>query len=535
MTRLLLADTALSPTPGYRDPDRMRNRRGGLLTTAVGAVLALGVGLVEFAYRVTPFPSDQINYFEAAWSFPSHPTYAGLHQFLRHGLILPIRAAQEIFGYSQAAFLVVPMLASVALAVAVYLLGTLLLGSRTVGVAAAVLTVGNSLVFPDLTQPLPDLMATSLLAWAVVLALAIRQRRRLVTDTSWRLALALTGVGLLMGWSYLTREYIVFLWPLVPLLLVRRVPVRTTAWVVLPLALIGVGEILLNAAVFGQPLARLQASASHGSEPSPIADHIGHDRVWYLAQLPEILGGMPEGRWLLAALAAAVVGAFFSRRLAFLLCWALLFYLPLVALGGLLDPSEPKLRIVKERYWLPLVPAVTLSAVAGLWLAVRRVTSWLPVLRGYATTLAAVAAIVAVAFPVTIAHQARSGPAHPLNASYAANGGTGLEQLRTWLAEHSGEVDTLWAEKRTRRLVRIFAHGAFGGKLWDGELVHLTPEDARQPSAGDYVVFYSARSTLCNECKLNAWRLLGNPLQIPPGWQRVFLSGDRMVEVYRVR
>jgi hypothetical protein len=497
--------------------------------------LAVGVALVELTYRVTPFPSDQINYFEAASTFPSHPTYAGLHQFLRHGLILPIRAAQEVFGYSQAAFLAVPMLASVALAVAVYLLGVLLVGSRVVGVAAAVLTVGNSVVFPDLTQPLPDLMATSLMAWAVVLALAIRQRRRLVAGRPWRLALALVAVGLLMGWSYLTREYIVFLWPLVPLLLVRRVRTRTLLWVVVPLALIGIGEVLVNAAVFDQPFARLQASASHGSQPSPIDDHIGNDRTWYLLQLPTILAGMPEGRWLLTALASCVLGAFFSRRLAFLLCWALLFYVPLVALGGFLDPSEPKLRILKVRYWLPLIPAITLSAVACLWLAVRRTASWLPIVRRYAGAVAAVATIVAVAFPVTIAHQARSDPALPINASYAANGGTGLEQFRTWLAEHPREVTRLWAEKRTYRLVRIFAHSPFGATLWDGELVRWTPRPARQPGPGDHVVLYSARSTLCNQCKLNTWRLLGNPVQIPPGWQRVFHSSDRMVEVYRVR
>lgn len=535
MTRLLPAETPLAP-PRHDGRLGRRERGGGLLTAAVGAVLAVGVAVVEFTYRVTPFPSDQINYFEAASTFPSHPTYAGLHQFLRHGLILPIRAAQEIFGYSQAAFLVVPMLAGVALAVAVYLLGVLLLGSRTVGVAAAVLTVGNSVVFPDLTQPLPDLMATSLMAWAVVLALAIRQRRRLVTGRPWRLALALVGVGLLMGWSYLVREYIVFLWPLVPLLLVGRVRARTLVWVVVPLALIGIGEVLVNGAVFDQPFARFQASAAHGSQPSPVDDHIGHDRVWYLAQLPTILAGTPEGRWLLAALVGCVTGAFFSRKLAFLLCWALLFYVPLVALGGFLDPSEPKLRIVKERYWLPLLPAITVSAVAGLWLLVRRIASWLPFLRRYATAVAAVATIVAVAFPVTIAHQARSASDDPDNASYAANGGTGLEQFRTWLAAHPGEVTRLWAEKRTYRLVRVFAHSPLRGTpLWDGELVLWTPGQARHPGPGDYVVLYSARSTLCNECKLNAWRLLGNPLQIPRDWQRVFLSSDRMVEVYRVR
>ncbi|WP_020573476.1 glycosyltransferase family 39 protein [Actinopolymorpha alba] len=510
---------------------RLRGRR---LTMLVGGLLALGVGIVEVIYRLAPYPSDQLNYFEAARDFPSHPTYAGLHQFLRHGLIIPMWLAQQVFGYSQVAYLIVPMLASVGLAVGVYVLGVLLF-NRVVGVGAAILTIGNSIVFPDLTAPLPDLPATTLFCWAVVLAVALRQRGTLVTATRSRETATLIGLGVLLGWSYLTREYIVFVWPLIPILLVRKIPVRRLLWILLPLAVVGLGESILNAVVFGDPLARLHASASHGDGTPPVTDFLGHSREWYLTRLTAVTGSTPEGTLLKAALVATVLGGFLSRRLALLLAWAASFYVPLVALGGFLDPDAPMLRILKERYWLPLVPAVMLSATAGLWLLVRGGAPAIPFLRSRGVLIAGIVTLAAVAVPVTVAEQARRQPT-PATATYAANGGTGLEEFRSWLAGEGPEVTTLWTERRAIRLVRIFVNGAVGGPIWNGRLETWSPVAGKpRPAAGDYVFLYSARSRVCNPCRANAEALLGRTVSVPSGWRPVFASSDGLAEVYQVR
>lgn len=522
--------TDSAPTTRHR---LLRSPR--LLTLLVGGLVAVAAGLVELAFRMAPYPSDQLNYFDAAWAFPSHPTYAGLHQFLRHGLILPIRLAQELFGYSQAAYLLVPMLAGIALAVGVYVLGALLF-NRTVGVIAAVLTIANSLVFPDLTQPLPDLPATALMCWAIVLSLAIQQRRRLVTATSRRLVVTLVLVGVLMGWSYLTREYIVFLWPLVPLLLFRRVAPLRLLWVVAPLAAVGVLELVVNGLVFGDALARLHASASHGDGAPATGDFIGRSSRWYLTRLNAIVAATPEALWLKASLIATIAGALFSRRLAFLLGWAAMFYVPLVALGGLLDPSGPMLRILKERYWLPLVPALLLSAVAGLWLLARHRAQAVPSLRARAGLVAGVVTAALVAMPVAVAHTARVGERTNITMSYAANDGTHLEEFRTWLGQHANAVPTIWADQRSIRLVKIFVNGTFGTPVWTGELEIWSPNPGKpDPAPGDYVVLYSARSRLCTQCQVQAEALLGPGVRVPATWVPAFTSENRAVEVYRVR
>ncbi|MEQ4206058.1 hypothetical protein [Actinopolymorpha sp. B9G3] len=515
--------------------DQQPRPHPGVTTVLVGILLALGVAAIAVLYRLSPYPSDQLNYFDAAREFPHRSsTGGGEHQLLRIGLIVPLRLAQMLFGYSQGAYLLVPTLAAIGLAVAVYALGVLLF-NRTVGFAAAVLTVGNSIVFTDLTAPLPDLLATALLCGAVALTLAIRQGRHVVTASARRQAGALVMVGILLGWSYLTREYIVFCWPLVPFLLWKRLPYRRLLWIVAPLTAIGLVELGLNAAASGDALARLHASASHGQSPRSTS-FIGHSRQWYLSRPAAILGGTPEGTWLKAALLATVAAPLISRRLAFLAGWAAIFALPLIALGGFLDPDHPMLRITKERYWIPLMPAVYLCAVAGVWLLARNRATVVPALRGRSRVVATWVTLAVVAVPVGIAQHARMTEPTPQNASFAANGGVQLEHLRPWLDQHSTGVTTVWAEPRTYRLVKLFATGTFGGPVWSGELKLWLPGASHpQPLPGDYVVLYSPRSGVCGPCRDNAEALLGSPVHVPASWQPAFISSRRVVEIYQVR
>ncbi|MGW0229042.1 glycosyltransferase family 39 protein [Actinopolymorpha singaporensis] len=531
-------DTAPEAAPPPRPPDRARLLTPRVVATLlVDGTLAAVVAVVCVLYRVPPHPSDPLNYFDAATTFPSAAAYAAAHQLVRTGLIIPLRLAQEVFGYSQTAYLLVPVLASLLLVMSVHALGTLLF-NRFVGVAAAMLTLFNSVVFPDLTQPLPDLMATALLAAALVLSVALRQNRPWAAATGRRRVGTLILIGALLGWSYLTREYIVFCWPLMPLLLARRIPLRQQAWLLLPLAVVAVGETALDTVVFHDPLIRLRGAADHGSVGTPTTDdYIGQSPRWYLTRLPTILSTTPEGLFLKAAMVAIVVGALFSRRIFFLLVWALLFYVPLVTLGGLIDPEAPKLRILKERYWLPLVPALLLAAAGGLWLLLNNRIRAVPFLRArtrLAAGVAGVATLVVAAVPAGVAQHARAGNlADPVNQTYAANGGTQWEAFRSWLDAHAGEVHTIWADKRTIRPLGIYVRPPIGGPLWHGRL-RVLPVRTR-PAAGDHVVLYSAYSGVCVSCRVGEQRLLGRPVRPPANWHRVFGSHGRMVEVYEVR
>ena len=266
------------------------------------------------------------------------------------------------------------MLAAVALVLGVYALGSLLF-ARAVGLGAAVLTVGNTAIFVDATAPLPDLLAATLFVWAVVLAIAVRQGRSAVVATPRRRVAAMLAIGVILGWSYLAREFIVFVWPLIPVILFRRVSIRDLFWIAVPLGAIGLAEMALNQHIFGDPLARLRVASEHGSGVVPeeaAATYQNKRRLWYLAQLGVAIGDVREGAWLNAALGAAVAGALvWPRRLGLLLLWIALLYVPLVLLGGVLNPDAPMLRLFKVRYWYPIVPAILLGGVAAAWLATR--------------------------------------------------------------------------------------------------------------------------------------------------------------------
>lgn len=521
------------------------------MTVGAGALLALGVIVVSVLYLVPPIPSDHLNYLDAARDFPIDPgENAPQHQFLRIGLTLPMRAAMLIFGYSQAAYYAVPILAAVALALALYALGTILF-SRAVGVGAAVLTLGNTIVFIDLTAPLPDLLATALFSWAAVIAMAVRSHRWGLT-TRRRELIALLVIGALLGWSYLAREYIVFVWPLIVLALLDvREPARWSraglrdllrsvagrlprlGWVAIPLVVVGIGETALNAVVFGDPLARFTTAAGHGDVLASGANaetYQGHLRRWYLSRIWWILYNQPEGIWLAGAVITLGVGAIVAvRKLWFLLAWVVLFYVPLVLLGGVLSPTMTMLRLIKERYWYPAFPALFLGAIAVVWLLTRAAVRLIPFLRGKAGAIAGLVALAVGIVPVGFAQAERRD-----DSVYRVNGATQMEQLRTWLDEHGADVGVIRADRRSVRVMNIFASGPFGGKIWDGETIGWYPD--LPPRPGDYALFYSVDSPVCDLCNVDAHALFGGATPAAPAtWELVFETEDGVVQLYLVR
>jgi hypothetical protein len=505
-----------------------RNRH---LAVLVGALLAVGVLIAELRHLPLPYPSDQVNYFESARDFPHPGEHVPIHQSLRLGLILPIRLAMATLGYSEAAYFAVPVLTGVALALAVYVLGAMLF-SKAVGVAAAAITVGNNVIFYDLLQPLPDALATALFTWAVAVTVAIRQGRPLVSATARRRAVALLGLGVLLGWSYLTREYIIFAWPIIALLLVGRTSWRGLLLVAAPLAVIGLAEMALAAAAYGDPLTRLRATSEHGSGPAPEQIAISFQdkpRTWYLTRFTHGLSLTPEGWWLQAALVGTVVGGLVARRsLGVLLAWAAAVYVPLVLLGGLIYPAHPMLRLFKLRYFFPLMPALILGGVAAVWLLTRAVAARLPRLRDRAGLLAGAAVLLLAIWPLALA---RSG--WDDTDGYRVVGSTQLDQFRDWLADNASQVPAIWADERTARLLPIYAHQPFGESVWDGRVTALTA--AEQPRPGEFVVLFSAASPeLCWHCAHAAEAVLGEPIQAPATWREAFATADKQLLVYRV-
>ncbi len=514
-------------------------RARGLLTGLVGGCLVVAAAAFELRYLPVPYPSDQINYFDAAHDFPHPGLGTSVHQFTRYGLTLPLRLAIEAFGYSETAYYVVPVVTGLALVVAVYLLGTMLV-ARPVGAAAAALTLANNVVMTDLLAPMPDVLGTTLFCWAMVVALAVRQERRIVSASSRRRAVALLLIGGLLGWSYLAREYIVFIWPLVPLVVYRRVGWRGLLLVALPVAGAFAAELALNMWTYGDSLARLRAVTGHGSGPVPAelaATFQDRSRLWYLTRFPAGLSHVPEGAWLLAAVAGtAVAGLLAWRRLGLLLSWLALVYVPLVLLGGVLDPAAPKLRLFMMRYWFPAFPAFALGGFAAAWLLVR----WLLVRERVARRRAGrpwlepgvlAGAVVLVLGALSLGAAA---PSWGISHSYRVVGSRPLGEFRTWLGSHRAQVHVLWSDRRTKRVLPVYTVGPTGDRVWSGRLETLH-DTGPQPAPGEYIVLYGTRGELpCPHCGDAARAALGDPLRVPGRWTQVFATPDDALSVYRV-
>jgi hypothetical protein len=497
----------------------------------LGASLTLLYGVLLLFDLSVPQPVDHSRYMDAARSFPSAPKDPIFdHQYLRIGLTGPTAVAMKVFGYSEVTYHAFPVATALLLFASVYAIGCMLFGRLVGALSAGVLGCVGIVVVAG-TELLPDLPATALFTAAVALTIAVREgllpHRRV-----W-----LVVIGVLMGWSYLTREFIVFVWPLVPVLLWRRVGRWEWLWGLVPVVLTGIGETALNAHLYGDPLARLHAGSGLGDLPSdPKVAATFHDLpLWvYLWRLPQQLVRLAEGPGMLLLLGLTLAAGVFvvvrrlrstatthERRVGVFALWVMLLWVPLTLAGGVLNPAHPKLRLQLLRYWYPLFPAFVLGGVAVLWLATRALR--LPDRR---RSLAASAVVSCVA--VAVAGLAVIGrPGIPGWAGSARVRSDALPEFRSWLARSGAQ--TVWVDTKLFRILPIYFVTPTGHRIWHG---HMRPMlSPAQPPAGDYVVVYSVGSDACPRCGDSAHAVL--PM-VPPTWRPVMTSHDHLLRVWRV-
>lgn len=513
----------------------------GALVVVYAAVLLTNLSV--------PQPTDHTEYMRAARTFPSRPGNPVLnHQYLRIGLIAPTALVMRIFGYSAVTYHAFPVAAGLLLMVSVHAIGRMLFG-RLVGLLSACVLGFTGVVVIAGTELLPDLPATALFTAAIAVLVALR-RRLLRRRRVW-----LVVAGALLGWSYLTREFIVFVWPLAAFLAWPRrgewaggdSPRWEWLWGVAPVALTGVGEMALNAALYGDPLKRLHASAGLGDLPSrpQIAATFRGLPLWvYLWRLPQQLGRQPEGPGLLLLLALTLIAGlvtavaylrrFFAREasplprsdeagsaggarwVGMFAVWVLLLWVALTLLGGVLDPARPRLRLQLLRYWYPVFPAFALGGVAALWLGSR-------VLRGRVVRGIVVSCVVLAI--VGVAAAGRPGGSGWAGSARVTS--DALPQFRSWLARSGAR--TVWADARLFRILPIYVVTPTGRRVWHGHLRPLL--SAREPAPGDYVVVYSIGSNACPRCGQAAKAVLPH---VPPTWRDVLTSRDRLLRVWQV-
>ena len=535
-----MRDTSTSAARWRRGVAWSRAQAGGwdrarlvacLTRTPVLAVLAVvGFLCAQWIFLMPLVPSDQVIYFKAAAAFPD---IAPEHWQLRIGLILPVRLLIELFGYSETAYYGVPIAGGALLCGSTFFLGRALFGPL-VAVAGALMCAMNSFVLLESSSLLPDVLAAGLFTLGLCLVLRAAIRSRSIVEPRLRYEAPLVVAGLLLGWSYLTREFVALLFPLVGVVIWQyRLPLRQVILVGAAALAVFVGEVILNAGIHGDPLVRLSVAAGHGQgyvDPAVARTFQDQPLGVILGRLPEALLEHPDGVVSLLLL----IGLFCAttvtrdRRFVLLAAWIVAFWVPLTLLGGVADPASPSLRLQKIRYWFPIFPALYVGGIAAISLGAShlRVRFGRARLQGLAVGLT-----VLISLTVTSTHLLRQ------NDVFRATGANHLGLLDAWLTTNGRAVDALWTDSRTASLLPIALAGPIAERR--GSIQVLQPSSLRQLQAGvrgrTAIIYYGgdpAEGRPCGFCRVAFERALGSPPRIPRGWQLAAQSRDGYLKVY---
>ena len=306
---------------------------------------------------------------------------------------------------------------------------------------------------------------------------------------------------MLLGWAYLVREFAPLLYPLVYVVLRSRgAPRRAVLCVAGPVAAVLTGEMILNWALHGSPIERLVAAGSHGGGREFLNPVNRYDA---LVQVPRTLWELPGGRVLAVLSWAVPFTVLLWRRPAFKLVglWCALYWVPLTLATGLVDPHYRMFPGNAMRYWTPMLPALAIGGIAVVHEAVSAVAA-----RARAAPVA-VAALAAAGAILTV-HDVRDV------GYYRSHGATQLHELRGWLEGDGADVDVVWTDRHTARLMPLY---------WTGDINRFDVEDASlaaAPGEEQSVVLYSLEAPA---------RWAG----VPAGWRVVFARDDGTLAVYR--
>lgn len=519
----------------YHDPpatDADSRGRGGAVAAFVAGLLAC---VVSFVLRTLPITSDPWHYLQAGRTFPErHWNLVGL---TRYGVVLPQVLVTRLFHISELSFYVTPILATGVLVGSTYWLSQRFFG-HVAAAAACVLLLADSLVLLNATRLYPDIFAAAATSLAVLCAVRARDAWRARPRVDGRLWLRLVVTGVTVGLSWWMRETTVFVWPVVALVLLWRggPPVRA----VLPAtgggaAVFLLAELGINQWAFGDPWARVKAllgaHLASSANPNDRA-YVGQDRLTYLKTIPHDMLGYADGRWMIAMAVVAVLGGLVLPRTVGLFSgWFVLVTVCLLAVGGLLRPHSPSIRLDDARYWLMFLPPMVVAAVGTVAMTARAVASrWpgRPPSRTFRAVLGTLLALALVAGPVLAsAQQVRDTPAYVVT-----NHGI-MNRFRAWIQRHDREVRLVVTDKASARLLSLYTRSFDGRRrLADVRFVGFKRPVARGP--GEYLVLFSASDNVCVFCRARVGAWLAGPHARLRNAVEVWRTPDGTFVVYRL-
>lgn len=513
-------------------PIRAPSDNGGSrwLGVPISAWDALGIAtafvLVQSRFMFLPRIYDPIEYFFISSRLEDA---AAFHRSLRIGLTVPVRLIQEVFGYSEAAYYFFPLIAATGLAVSVYFLGQNLF-SRSVGLLSAAVVMVSPVVLSESAQLYPDMPSAAAFTGGISLIVASGVRYRATSRIEGRMIVMLVCSGLLFGWAYLTREFIVILFPVALLVVfLYRMPMRVLLYVG-GAALIMFGlELAWGWWRFDQPLARLGEVLAHGDEPSALnIERIGRlpastdSALEKLSTLPRILGLNVRGTLLMLLGGFGIISALLTRDrgLVGLAVWTLLYWsLLMIAYIWVDSYGFPVLRATLVRYWYPILPALIVGGFGGVHVVLMRagVTD-----KARTLLLGGIGAVLLTMGVLAVLPLTRSG-------TFPGE----FHQFRNWLAAEGTDVEVIWTDQRTGWLLLLYTNSTFGEKIWSGQVMPFnTARRFRPPEdvSGGLMVYFDTFFRM----PLSGWRGV-----VPEGfvdpvaeWVPAFVSHGSTIVAY---
>jgi hypothetical protein len=469
-------------------------RRPALLTGLAGLV---GV-VLTVVIMPPPMYGDSQWVWRAAHMWPSIPADfppTVTHHAMRLGTVLPVKLAQLILGDNQVAWVVASALLLSLFTAGAFAAGRSLF-STWVGVGTVVLLAIHPF-FTDIDDYtgsvntstgglVPDAPAAGLYALGVA-AFVVASRRKAALQVRW-----LVAGGVCMGLAYLTREFVAFMFAAIPVyFLLLRIPWRRLVFPAIPMAGLLAFELVHNAIVWGDPLARLKVAGEHSA---PLAAP---------RSLRFVLGGFYDAMnwdrlgWLfLICLALTVVGAavFRDRRLILLLVWFASLWVPLTLLGGLLNPADPNLRIFLVRYWTAIFAPLVVGGLATVGLIVERVRRS----QFDHRPVAVVAALAVMLYGILAA-----------DVLTKVRRDEDWRGLRSWLAAHP-EVTTIYTDDRTAETAEFYTITPTGDRIWSGsfQTFHYRVQVLPADQIGHTPYLQSRHGAREKPSTANGWRIL---------------------------
>lgn len=491
---------------------------------ALAGLMAVGIMLMQLILLESPWSRDPMFYMQKAnWLDSVHeggPVLALDHRSLRVGLIGMLVVMKSIFGYSEAMYYSVGLVAMGLLSSSTYALARLLL-PRIPSVFAGVLVAANPLILARSSHPFPDLPAAALFTTGIGLLLW-SGREAVPARVS---GLMVLTAGATFGAAFAFRESIVLLAPVVLVAMwVIRIGRRDAVLLGMGAMAILVFELAAMQQWAGNALARLEVVLGRGSE-----GELAGAAIDKAAQTAEFQGTYTQSavafvrhlyrssRWALVFLIApigAAVGWLVSRRTAWLVIGSWL--LTIWSLHLLIGPMRTGaggfvFRLLQIRYWYPVFPALAIGLVGVfywgmLWLMSATRTGGGRVGSIAAATTAVAGAIIGVGLMST----AVQGP------GMFVNGNDHMREFRAWVQEFGDEWTALKSPTLSRRIVAMYTVTSLGVPVWDGSVQRLVND------VGDSMIVLSVEERNPGFATVDGEEV---PLTAPPhSWGLEFVS-----------